>query len=30
MDIEEDPELREQIDLYENTDVINELQKKLA
>jgi hypothetical protein len=29
-DIEEDPELRQQIDLYRNDDVINELEKKLA
>jgi hypothetical protein len=29
-DIEEDPELRQQIDLYKNEDVINELEKKLA
>ena len=29
-DIEEDPELRGQIDLYRNEDVINELEKKLA
>ena len=29
-DIEEDPELRGQIDLYKNEDVINELEKKLA
>jgi hypothetical protein len=29
-DIEEDPELRAQIDLYKNEDVINELEKKLA
>lgn len=29
-DIEEDPELRGQIDLYKNEEVINELEKKLA
>lgn len=29
-DIEEDPEMRQQIDLYRNDDVINELEKKLA
>jgi hypothetical protein len=29
-DIEEDPELRQQIDLYRNDEVINELEKKLA
>jgi hypothetical protein len=29
-DIEEDPEIRQQIDLYRNEDVINELEKKLA
>lgn len=29
-DIEEDPEMRGQIDLYRNNDVINELEKKLA
>jgi|LauGreDrversion4_2_1035121.scaffolds.fasta_scaffold89542_4 hypothetical protein len=29
-DIEEDPELRGQIDLYKNEDVIKELEKKMA
>lgn len=29
-DIEEDPELRGQIDLYKNEDVIRELEKKMA
>jgi nonsense-mediated mRNA decay protein 3 len=29
-DIEEDPEMRGQIDLFKNEDVINELEKKLA
>lgn len=29
-DIEEDPELRGQIDLYKNEDVIGQLEKKLA
>jgi nonsense-mediated mRNA decay protein 3 len=29
-DIEEDPELRQQIDIYKNDDIIAELEKKIA
>jgi hypothetical protein len=29
-DIEEDPELRQQVDLYRNDDIISELERKIA
>ena len=29
-DIEEDPELRQQINLYRNEDIISQLEKKIA